>query len=62
MDAVKEGAPWPGYIKKAVEQIGDKKIFIHIFPYKNTPGHPSKKEQQAMADDLIAFIDQNIKW
>ncbi|MDO3628812.1 SGNH/GDSL hydrolase family protein [Mucilaginibacter sp. BT774] len=62
MDAVKEGAPWPGYIKKAVEQIGDKKIFVHIFPYKNTPGHPSKKEQQAMADDLIAFIDQNIKW
>jgi hypothetical protein len=62
MDAVKEGAPWPGYIKKAVEQIGDKKILVHIFPYKNTPGHPSKKEQQAMADDLIAFIDQNIKW
>lgn len=62
MDAVKEGAPWPGYVKKAVEQIGDKKIFVHIFPYKNTPGHPSKKEQQAMADDLITFIDQNIKW
>ena len=62
MDAVKEGAPWPEYIKKAVEQIGDKKIFVHIFPYKNTPGHPSKKEQQAMADDLIIFIDQNIKW
>lgn len=62
MDAVKEGAPWPGYIKKAVEQIGDKKIFVHFFPYKNTPGHPSRKEQQTMADDLIAFIDQNIKW
>ncbi|MBV8391335.1 MAG: electron transporter RnfD [Mucilaginibacter sp.] len=62
MDAVREGAPWPGYIKKAVEQIGDKKIFVHFFPYKNTPGHPSKKEQQDIADDLIAFIDQNIKW
>lgn len=62
MDAVKEGAPWPGYIKKAVDQIGDKKVYVHIFPYKNTPGHPSKKEQQALADDLIAFIDQNIKW
>jgi hypothetical protein len=62
MDAVQEGKPWPGYIKKAVDQIGDKKIFVHIFPYKNTPGHPSKKEQQAMADDLIAFIVQNIKW
>lgn len=62
MDAVKEGAPWPGYVKRAVEQIGDKKILVHIFPYKNTPGHPSKKEQQAMADDLIAFINRNIKW
>jgi hypothetical protein len=62
MEAAKEGSPWPGYIQKSVTQIGDKKIYTHIFPYKNTPGHPSKKEQQAMADDLIAFIDQNIKW
>lgn len=62
MEAVKEGSPWPGYVKKAVAQIGDKKMYTLIFPYKNTPGHPSKKEQQAMADQLIAFIDQNIKW
>lgn len=62
MDAVKEGSPWPGYVQKAVTDIGDKNIFIHFFPYKNTPGHPSKKEQEAMADDLIAFIDQHIKW
>ena len=62
MDATKEGAPWPGYIQKAVAEIGDKNIYTHFFPYKNTPGHPSKKEQQAMADDLIAFIDQHIKW
>lgn len=62
MDAVKDGSPWPGYVKKAVAQIGDKKISTLIFSYKNTPGHPSKKEQQAMADQLIAYIDQNIKW
>lgn len=62
MDAVKEGSPWPGYVQKAVSQLGDKNILTHIFPYKNTPGHPSKKEQQDIADDLIAFIDQNIKW
>lgn len=62
MDATKDGAPWPGYIEKAVAQIGDKNIYTHFFPYKNTPGHPSKKEQQAMADDLIAFINQHIKW
>ncbi len=62
MDDVKEGSPWPGYVQKAVAQIDDKNIYAHIFPCKNTPGHPSKKEQQAMADDLIAFIDQHIKW
>jgi len=62
MDATKQGAPWPGYIEKAVAQIGDKNIYTHFFPYKNTPGHPSKKEQQAMADDLIAFIDGHVKW
>jgi len=62
MDATKDGSPWPGYIQRAVAQLGDKNIYTHFFPYKNTPGHPSKKEQQAMADDLIAFIDQHIKW
>lgn len=62
MEAVKDGSPWPGYIDKAVKEINDKNIYVHIFAYKNTPGHPSVKEQQAMADELIAFIDQHIKW
>jgi lysophospholipase L1-like esterase len=62
MDIVKDGSPWPGYVQKAVAQIGDKNIYTHFFPYKNTPGHPNKKEQQVLADDLIAFIDQHIKW
>ncbi|MDB5152001.1 MAG: electron transporter RnfD [Mucilaginibacter sp.] len=62
MDAVKDGSPWPGYVQKAVAQMGDKNIYTHFFPYKNTPGHPSKKEQRAIADDLIAFIDQHLKW
>jgi len=62
MDITKEGSPWPGYVEKAVAEIGDKNIYAHIFPYKNTPGHPNIKEQQAMANDLIAFIDGHIKW
>jgi len=62
MDATKTGSPWPGYIEKAVTGLGDKKIYTHFFPYKNTNGHPSAKEQQAMANDLIGFIDGHIKW
>lgn len=62
MDATKAGSPWPGYIEKAVVALNDKKMHTHFIPYKNTNGHPSAKEQQAMADDLIAFIDKNVIW
>lgn len=62
MDATKTGSPWPGYIDKAVAGLNDQRIYTHFIPYKNTPGHPSAKEQKAMADDLIGFIDQKIGW
>jgi hypothetical protein len=62
MDATKPGSPWPGYIQKAVDGLNDKEIYTHFIPYKNTNGHPSLKEQQAMADDLIGYIEKNISW
>jgi hypothetical protein len=62
MDATKAGSPWPGYIDKAVAGLNDKNIYTHIIPYKNTNGHPSVKEQQAMADDLIGYLDGVVKW
>jgi lysophospholipase L1-like esterase len=62
MDATKPGSPWPGYIDKAVAELHDKRIYTHFIPYKNTSGHPNAKEQRAMADDLIAFIEKNIVW
>jgi lysophospholipase L1-like esterase len=62
MDATKTGAPWPGYIQQAVDGMHDKFIYTHFIPYKGTPGHPSAKEQQAMANDLEAFLDKNVKW
>lgn len=62
MDATKDGSKWPGYIEKAVTQLKDKNIYTHFFPYKNTPGHPSVKEQQVMADDLIAYITRQFNW
>jgi hypothetical protein len=61
-DATKEGSPWPGYIVKAVGLINDPNIYTHFFPFKNTPGHPKIKEQQAMAQSLISFIDERVKW
>jgi len=62
MDATRPGSPWPGYIQKAVALLNDKNIYTHFIPYKNTNGHPSAKEQQAMANDLEGFIAKNIKW
>jgi hypothetical protein len=62
MDATQVGSAWPGYIQKAVADLTDKKIYTCFFPYKGSGGHPNGKEQQAMADQLIGFIDQHIKW
>lgn len=62
MNATEAGSKWPGYIKEAVSGLNDNKIHTIVFPYKNTSGHPNKKEQQSMADDLIRFINEKIKW
>lgn len=62
MDAARKEAPWFGYIEKAVGELKDPKIYTHSFGYKGTAGHPSAKEQAAMAEDLIRFIDKEIKW
>ena len=62
MNATETGSKWPGYIEKAIAGLNDGKIYSVFFPYKNTGGHPNKMEQQAMADQLIQFIDKKVKW
>jgi hypothetical protein len=62
MGAVKEDSPWPGYVSRAVEITGDKKILSFFFRYKGIAGHPKVKDHKIMADDLIAFIDRTINW
>lgn len=62
MDITQKGSPWPGYVQKAVASLEDDKIYVHIMPYKNTPGHPRVEEQQQMANSLIKFIEQEIEW
>lgn len=62
MDATKDGSPWMDYVSAAAASLNDKRVFTCFFPYKNTPGHPKRKEQQAIADTLIHFIDKHIQW
>ncbi|PQJ09438.1 electron transporter RnfD [Flavipsychrobacter stenotrophus] len=62
MDATKDGSPWPGYVRAAVCQLHDRKVYSHIFAYKNATGHPKRKDQQKMAESLIQFIDANVQW
>ncbi|WP_338359126.1 SGNH/GDSL hydrolase family protein [Yeosuana marina] len=62
MDATKEGSKWVSYIKEAVANLNDNRIYTHFIPYKETSGHPSVKEQEEIAESLIQFIDKNIDW
>lgn len=62
MDATRKGSAWPGYIQKAVGQLNDPKIYTLFVPYKETPGHPKTREQAALSDSLVAFIEKNIRW
>jgi hypothetical protein len=62
MNVTQEGSVYPDYVKEAVSKLNDKNIFTLFVPYKKTPGHPKTKEQKALADSLIAFIDKNITW
>jgi lysophospholipase L1-like esterase len=62
MDAAKQGSKWMEYIKLAVANLNDKKIQTHFMPYLKSGGHPTIKDQEIMAKNLIEFIDQNIEW
>ncbi len=62
MDAVKEGSKWPGYIEKAIGNLNDEAVYTHFMPYIEATAHPSIKDQEAMANSLIKFIEKNIDW
>jgi hypothetical protein len=62
MDAAKEGSIWVEYIKLAVANLNDKKIYTHFMPYIKATAHPSIQDQEVMATSLIEFIDNNIDW
>ncbi|WP_210489638.1 SGNH/GDSL hydrolase family protein [Rufibacter aurantiacus] len=62
MDITRAGSPWPGYVEKAVAGLQDQKIYTLFAPYKDTPGHPRVEEQQAMANQLIKFMQEKLNW
>jgi len=62
MDATKKGSKWMDYISTAVTNLNDKKIYTHFMEFKESPGHPTKQEQEIMANSLIQFIDSTIAW
>ena len=63
MDAAAEGSKWTSYIEQAVSTLNDDNIYTHFIPFKETPGHPTVKEQEDLANSLIQFIDDNnIEW
>jgi len=62
MDAAKEGSKWIDFIKQAVANLNDKRIYTHFMPYIEAIAHPSIKDQEEMANSLIGFIEENIDW
>lgn len=62
MDITKKGSPWPRYVQEATADLNDPNIHTLFFPYKETKGHPSKSEHEAMSKMLIEYIDNHIKW
>lgn len=62
MNTTQEGARWPGLVQQAVTGLSDKKVYTHFFKYMGRPAHPRVKDNAAMAESLIAFIEKNIVW
>jgi hypothetical protein len=62
MDITREGSPWPDYVRQAVKETNDSKIYSCFFPYTATHAHPKVDEHKRMAGQLIKFIEKNIEW
>lgn len=61
MSAVKEGSPWPGYIKAAVNKLNNPRVYTFFFPYFVKQRHPTAADHEKMAKMLIDFINNNVQ-
>lgn len=62
MDTAAEGSPWPGYIAAVAADLQDDNLSTLVFPYTQTDGHPRLMHHRAMADQLIAHLEQVMDW
>jgi hypothetical protein len=66
MDAVKKDSPWPGYIRKAVNQWKQKweddRIDCLFFEFDGTYRHPRVRHHQKIADTLTRLIKTKMNW
>ncbi|MFC1555656.1 SGNH/GDSL hydrolase family protein [candidate division KSB1 bacterium] len=66
MDAVREGAAWPGYIKSAVEKMrteyDDDNVFAYIFEDQGFYKHPRVEHHKKMAEELTTVIRSKTGW
>ncbi len=60
MSAVQPGSPWPGYIKKAVARLNNRRVHTFFFPYFVRKGHPTIKDHEQMAQMLTSFIIDSV--
>ena len=66
MDAVKEGSPWPGYVKQAVQHMKnryqDQNLYVHIFGFDGLGLHPKIADHEKMAGELTELIRSIKGW
>jgi lysophospholipase L1-like esterase len=62
MDAAKIGSKSIEYVKTAVANLNDREIYTYFMPYIEATAHPSIKDHEEMANNLIGFIENNIDW
>jgi hypothetical protein len=63
-DPESDGHKFPGYIRAAVDQMQDPRISYFFFDYKRSKPrfHPKAKDHEAMAKELINYIEQQLHW
>lgn len=62
MDATAADSSWPDYIQEVADDLEDPNMSTIVFPFTNTNGHPRVIHNRAMADQLIAHLEQVMSW